>query len=161
MPPTKTASTPVEETPQVTESKPKTYTNWKAFEQAKMVPTSIKCEGYRPVFQHDASCHTNLKFDSQTLIRHIQGDHGGGFRFFLKQGDKISPLWADLAEAGLEAHDFRCEICDRILRFHPASFLVHQKAHAGKTRRVLPGGAYNLTLSLAKPEEILDSEEDA
>lgn len=150
-------ATPVAETP-----KPKTFTNWKAFEQAKLVPATIKCEAYRPVFQHDASCHSNLLFTVETLQRHIDGDHGGGFRFFLKQTDgKPSPLWKALEEAGLEAHDFRCEICDKQLRFHPSSIIPHLKAHGGKTRRVLPGGVFNMVLSKGRPEiELTDEDED-
>lgn len=139
----------------------KTYTNWKAFEQAKLVPTTIKCEGYRPVFMHDGSCHTNLLPNAATLKRHIENDHGGGFRFFVKTTEgKPHPIWAELEAMGLEAHDFRCETCDKTLRFHPSSIIPHLKPHSGKTRRVYPGATFNMVLSLAKPEAVLDEDED-
>lgn len=142
----------------------KTYTNWKAFDQAKLVVTSAKCESYRPVFLHDGSCHSNLILKAENFIRHIQGDHGGGFRLFVKAAEangKASPLWQELADAGLEAHDFRCEICDKQLRFAPSSFIGHLKAHSGKTRRVNLGGVFNVVLSLAKPEDVLDEDDAA
>lgn len=148
MPPKDTTSPEV-----VTPTKKKTYTNWKAFEQMKLVPTSIKCEGYRPVFLADMSCHSHMQFKASTIASHIDGEHGGGFRFFLKTTDgKPHPIWQELEDAGLEAHDFRCEICDAQLRFAPSSIAAHLKPHSGKTRRVLPGGVLNLLIGKGKPE---------
>lgn len=153
--PTETA-TPVAKTP-------KTYTNWKAFELAKIVPVTVSCEGYKPVHGADMSCHTKLPFKAEVLKKHYEGEHGGGFRFHTKVTDgKPSTFWQELMDAGLEAHDFRCENCDKQLRFHPSAIIPHLKAHGGKTRRVYPGGVFNVTLSLAKPENaILDEDESA
>ncbi len=147
--PAKEAVSPEMETPR----KQKTYTNWKVFEQMKLTPVTIKCEGYRPLFMADISCHSNLRFTAATIKNHVDGDHGGGFRFFLKTTDgKPHPIWAELEAAGMEAHDFRCEICDSQLRFAPTSIASHLKAHSGKTRRVLPGATFNLLIGSGKPE---------
>lgn len=159
MPPTKETATPAVESP-------KTYTNWKAFEQARLTPVVIKCDGYKPVHLADMSCHTQLIPKAENLKRHVEGDHGGGFSFQLKikdAGDKVpSAFWDELSTTGLEAHDFRCDNCDKQLRFHPSAIIPHMKAHGGKTRRVYPGGRFNLTLSLAKPETyLLDEDESA
>jgi len=155
--PTDKAAVPVAEP---TTTKSKTYTNWKAFEQAKLAPVTIKCEGYRPVFGADYSCHSALLLKGQVLKNHIDNDHGGGFRFFLKATEgKTHPIWQELQDLGLEAHDFRCEICDKTLRFAPASIIPHLKPHSGKTRRVFPGSTFNMVLSAAKPEEVLDDTE--
>lgn len=147
------------------EAKPKTYTNWKAFEQARLTPVMVKCEGYKPVHLADISCHSQLILKAENVKRHVEGDHGGGFMFQLKvkdAGDKVaSPFWDSLADAGLEAHDFRCDNCDKQLRFHPSAIIPHLKAHGGKTRRVYPGGKFLLTLSLAKPESYLLDEDES
>lgn len=152
-----------EPTKAATAAKQKTYTNWKAFEQAKLTPVTIKCEGYHPVFLHDSSCHSNLLFTAKSIQNHIENEHGGGFRFFLKLTDgKPSNLWSELAEAGLEGHDFRCEVCDKQLRYHPSSIIPHLKAHSGKTRRVNPGGVFNMVIATGRPEIALtDEDEDA
>lgn len=160
--PAKEPAAPAVESPK----EPKTFTNWKAFEQARLTPVIVKCDGYKPVHLADISCHTQLHPKAEAVKRHVDGDHGGGFMFQLKvkdPGDKTpSPFWNELAEAGLEAHDFRCDNCDRQLRFHPSAIIPHMKAHGGKTRRVYPGGRFNLTLSLAKPEyALLDEDESA
>lgn len=143
-------------------AKKKTFTNWKAFEACKLVPATISCEAYRPVFSNDASCHTKIPMNVATLVRHLDGEHGGGFRFFLKTTEgKPHPLWKELEEAGIEAHDFRCDVCSAQLRFHPSSIMPHMKAHSGNTRRVNPGGVFDVLLGKTRPDrEESDEEQD-
>ena len=116
--------------------KSRSYTNWDAFTKAGLVPVSIKCEGYAPFFTSDPSCHSYVKLDAVNLKQHYESEHGGGFRLFLKKSDgKSHPLWNELSLAQLEAGDFRCEVCNEKLRFHPTSILPHAKQHRGMTRQ--------------------------
>lgn len=145
-----------------------TYTNWDAFAKIGLVPVALECHAYKPVHLSDFSCHTRLKFDSETLKRHMVGEHGGAYLFALRSSDgKISPLWKDLAASGLEAQDFRCEVCDAVLRFHPSSIAQHNKPHRGKTRMAYrqlsdtyakATGFFSMTLGAQRPE-VEDSEE--
>jgi hypothetical protein len=64
----------------------------------------------------------------------------------LRRSDKPVKLWDQLAEAGLEAVDFRCEICDKQLPFHSNHLDACMKPHAGKSRRVKEGGHFNVTI---------------
>ena len=132
----------------------KTYTNWEAFAKAGLAPIQLSCSAYKPIHLHDASCHSKLLFKAENLKRHIEGEHGGGFQLEVKYTDSKTPhpFWADLSNNGLELHDFRCDICDAQLRVHPSSILPHMKAHGGKTRRVYPGGKFNLTIAMSRPD---------
>lgn len=128
----------------------KTFTKWDAFAKAGLRPVTITCQAYKPVHLSDRSCHTNLQFSAAAFKRHIEADHGSAIQLTLKKVDGTSsPLWKELSESGLEAHDFRCDICDRQLTFHPTSILSCMRAHSGKTRRVFPGGHFNITLGLS------------
>lgn len=151
-------ATPVAETPKT--NKPKTYTNWNAFKQAKLAPTVISCEGYKPVHLADISCHSKVLLKADNVKTHVDNDHGGGFYMQLAATERDTGFWDRMAELGLEAHDFRCDNCDKQLRFHPSSIIPHLKAHGGKTRRVYPGGKFNFTLSLARPEAALTDEDE-
>lgn len=135
------------------EAPQKSLTKWTAFEQAGLVPVQISCQAYKPVHGADMSCHTRLLFNADTLKRHMDSEHGGGFYFVLRKTDgKPSPLWKQMEQLGLEAHDFRCDNCDAQLRFHPSSFTNHMRAHGGKTRRVYDGGRFNVTLGMSRPD---------
>lgn len=145
--------------PALAEASPakRTYTAWEAFAKAGLRPTSIDCQGYPVpgIAKHDFTCHTHLLLSAGNIKRHIEAGHSGEFRFFLKKSDSKTPhpIWKELEELGIEAQDFRCHNCDKTLRFHPTAILPCMRAHGGKTRRVFPGGNYNLTLSFAKPEQ--------
>lgn len=132
--------------------------NWKAFEQAKMIPVEIICSGYDPIHPYDASCHSRLRLNAAAILGHIKGQHGNklgtGFSFRLRANDgtKIWGGWKALADAGVEVSDFRCEICDQQIKFAPQNILKHMGTHNGKTRRPKPGGLFNTTLTFATPE---------
>ena len=133
----------------------KSFTNWDAFAKAGLRPVTVKCQAYKPVHLSDRSCHSNLMFTGEALTRHVIADHGGAIQLTLKKVDgsgSVGNFWKALAESGLEAYDFRCDICDKVLKFHPTSILGCMRAHNGKTRRVLPGGHYNITLGLGRGE---------
>ena len=142
-------------------AKSKTFTNWRAFAQSKLVPVTISCDAYKPVHLADMSCHTKLLIKGESIQKHIGHEHGGGFNFQLKVTEgKPSNFWQELEDMSLEAHDFRCDNCDKILRFHPSSIIPHMKPHGGKTRRVWPGGRFNITISTGRPEQALSEEDE-
>lgn len=134
----------------------KSYTNWDAFAKAGLRPVTVQCQAYQPYHRSDQSCHTNIVAKPESIAQHIAAGHSGAFKLTLKKADGPSAtglkFWAELAASGLEAHDFRCDICDKELRFHPTSILACLRAHNGKTRRVLPGGHYNVTFGLGRNE---------
>lgn len=135
----------------VVEDGSKTHTKWHALEEARLIPTEIVCDGYRPWHAFNNGCHSRLRLDVDQMIAHTEGQHGGGFMLKVRKGDKPWPGWKQLAEKGIEAADFRCEVCDAVIPFHPMHITKHMRAHTGKHRRVLPGGRYNLTLSVGAP----------
>lgn len=149
---------PIKPVTSTTEAQPlaeksKTFTNWRAFGDAHLAPETLFCQAYKPIHLSDMSCHTKLLFKAETLKRHIEAEHGAGFQFLVRNTDgKVSPFWADMENLGLEAHDFRCDVCDQELRFNPTTILRHLRPHAGKTRKSRPGGMFNLTLGFSKPD---------
>lgn len=129
----------------------KTHTKWQALEDAKLVPTTITCSGYRPYHRVDLSCHTRLRLDAENVKSHIDAGHGGGFLFKLRKGDKPWIGWKKFSDLNLEAMDFRCEICDAQVPFQALHILKHMRPHSGKSRKVLPGGLYDLTINIGLP----------
>jgi len=143
----------LQQTPSDAKPIKKSFTNWDAFAKAGLRPVTVTCQAYKPIHLADRSCHTNLQFTAEALTRHLQADHGGAIQLTLKKvdgGNSVGGFWKALSESGLEAHDFRCDVCDKVLRFHPTSILSCMRAHNGKTRRVMPGGHYNITLGAGR-----------
>jgi hypothetical protein len=115
---------------------PRTTTNWKAFQDAGLVPVAVKCQAYHPIHLNDVSCHTKVPFSAENLQRHTAMEHGGAFQIYLRKTDgRPAKFWEDLMVSGLEALDFRCGSCKAKLRFHPSSFMAHLKGHRGITRQ--------------------------
>lgn len=120
---------------------PRTTTNWKAFQDAGLVPVAIECQSYHPIHLHDASCHTKLTFTVENLKRHLAAEHGGAYTLYLRRTDgRPAKFWEDLMESGLEAQDFRCGVCQgddptRNLRFHPTAIMQHMKSHRGNQKQ--------------------------
>lgn len=138
MPTNQTVSATLAEKSVPAVSASKTATNWSVFEKAHLTPVTIKCDAYSIPGENfsDFSCHTALQFKTDSFKEHIKHEHGNRFRFILRLNDgKASPLWKDLEASGLEAADFRCEVCNEKLRFHPASLQRHLKPHQGKIRQ--------------------------
>lgn len=132
--PTKTVptETPVEDTP-----KKKTYTNWSAFEKAKIVPTTIICDvirGHEP----SESCKSRLLLKSGSIVNHYHAGHGGGFQVKVKQTDgKPWPGWKELSDLGYEITSLQCVACDQQVEISARDILNHLRPHRGKFR-----GAY-------------------
>lgn len=166
-PATTGAQTPTTDnaTPVAVSKTPTTFTNWNALTIAGLRPTMIECQAYRPALRGDNSCHTRLLPKGESFSNHIAHEHGGGFRLSLRRSDgKASPLWAEIAELGLEAHDFRCAACGAEVRFHPTSIMQHMKPHQGMTKqayhqlaRSAPGavGFFNVLIKKGRPEQAL------
>ena len=145
-------STPEVGDEQTTTAERKTVTNWRAFEKAALMPVEFKCQAYRPMQLADSSCHSRLQLNAKGLLPHMNVDTcSGGFRFRLRKGDKAWPGWRQFEDLGVEAQDFRCEICDAVVPFHPGHILKHMKPHRGKVSRPMPGGIFNITLSVGMP----------
>jgi hypothetical protein len=131
---------PTKETATAVEPK-RTTTNWKAFQDAGLVPVAIECQTYPPIHQHDYSCHTKLTFTIENLKRHLAAEHGGAYCIYLRKTDgRPAKFWDDMMESGLEAVDFRCGVCqgdrpDRNMRFHPTSLAQHMKSHRGNSKQ--------------------------
>jgi hypothetical protein len=145
------------ETP-ATPTKP-SDSNWSAFDKAKLVPSEIVCQGYYPVHPHDASCHSRLKLSAESMMPHVEGEHGNkygvGFRFSLRQSDgKVWKGFDDLHKKGVEITDIRCDVCDEVMRLQSQVILKHMKPHSGKTRRTRTGGIFWMTLSTTKVEPL-------
>lgn len=126
--------------PALQEPKQKTHTNWDALTKAALRPVTIYCQQYqlqRGQTYRDLSCHSRLPIkDAQPMEAHTAGDHGGGFLLCVKQSEgKASTVWADLANREMEAHDFRCAVCDKQVRLHPTNLAPHLRPHAGMTRQ--------------------------
>lgn len=142
-------------------------TKWQAFSSAGLAPKEIVCVGYRPAHLTDEGCHSRVQLTGPALKSHIDANHGNqprtaGFRFTLVKTAKAHPLWKELIELGLEALDFRCDICDKVVPFHPIFINNHMRVHAGKSKRVKRGGPFLLTLGYTTPvpteEEVLEED---
>jgi len=115
-----------------------------------------------PVHLSDEGCHSRVRLDAKTLAGHLKNDHGSlvgtaGFKFSTGRSAKASPLWQELEDLGLEIHDFRCDVCDKVLPLNHINILNHLRPHAGKTRRVRKGGDFWFTLSF-KPVQPTDED---
>ena len=136
--PTKNASAVAEVPPATDVATRKTYTRWDAFEKARVVPTTIICDVIR-LHPADEACKTRLALEAKNLISHaVELGHGGGFQVKVKQTEgKSWPGWSQLAEAGMEIVQLKCEVCDKQVQISPRDIANHLRPHQGKFR-----GAY-------------------
>lgn len=118
------------------ETKRKTVTNWRVFEEGGLVPVRIRCEGYMGSHPSDLSCHSNLLLTGEAVLSHMQPDHSGGwfkFKFRISDG-KVSPVWRALEDAGVEISDLYCSHCRTQVAMTPRNIIKHLQPHAGATR---------------------------
>ena len=138
-------------------------TPWENLAKGDIYPVMIKCQDYQPMTGNDMSCHTNLPIKAESVVAHLSPEHGanGGFSVQLRHrpGLKTS-LWEDLGKAGVELHDFRCDICDEQLPLAPRRIIKHMAAHSGKTRQAKAGGLFHMTLRFNKPDEDVNENYD-
>lgn len=166
------AKAPEEVIPESNASTRKTVTNWRAFYEAKVKPTYIKCDGYFPLHPFNSGCHTTLQLKPEQLAAHLDGDHGGGFFFSFREGyqndqigasrvvtDRAWDGWLEFEKLGLELRDIRCDVCDEEIKVNSRSILRHLKPHVGKSSRMRPGGDFWLTLSRDATSDIENDEE--
>lgn len=127
----------------------KTLTNWQAFIDAGLVPTQIRCDGYFPVHPTNQGCHSSLIPTAANMIAHMNAEHGGGFFITLRRtdGTKPWPGWQELADAGIEAVDFRCAVCNNEIALDPRHILQHMVPHKNGNRRSQEGRIFWLTIS--------------
>lgn len=119
------------------QSVPKTYTKWGVFEKAKLTPVSVTCD-VLPQHPADEACKTRMIPTAENMVDHINAGHGGGFSIRVKQTDgKPWQGWEGLAQAGLELHGLRCEVCDQQVFLSVRDITNHLRPHKGKFR-----GAY-------------------
>lgn len=114
----------------------KTVTNWRVFEEGGFVPVRIRCEGYMGSHPSDLSCHSNLLLTGSAVLSHMQPEHSGGwfkFKFRISDG-KVSPVWRELEEAGVEISDLYCSHCRTQVAMTPRNIVKHLQPHAGATR---------------------------
>ena len=112
------------------------YTNYKAFNDANIIPGRLVCEGYAPRHAIDIACHTSIPITGENVKRHVDADHGAGFRIRVKRiKDRTSPFWPSLKEQGLEIQELRCEHCDAVIDVSATRMLLHFSPHKGKNRR--------------------------
>jgi len=149
--------TPIVEPPALNDeplAKTTTRTNWGALASAKVWPTEWLCQFYRSFHRVDTSCHTRVRPRVENIKGHMNGcsnDIGTSFHVTFEKRDIPCPLWAELEEAGIEALDFRCDVCDRVMPFSPLHILNHMRPHTGKSRKTRPGGKFQFTLSYDIP----------
>jgi len=138
-------------------------TPWENLYEGSLIPIRVTCQDYQPIHPADMSCHTNLPISSKVILNHMAPEHGagGGFLFQLRNrpGQK-SELWKELAEAGVEVHDLRCDVCDEQLPMVPRRLIRHISAHAGKFRSARAGGGFWMTLKFESPEDSGDEYQD-
>lgn len=127
----------------------KSLTKWEALKN--FVVKELTCSAYPPIHKGDDSCHSRLHpTNAQQIVDHIKAGHSGAFQVVLEESTREFPLWKQLAVLGVEAQDFRCEICDKQIPFHTNHITPHMKPHTGKLKRIREGKQYNLTLTLGK-----------
>lgn len=143
-----TKAVEAEEVKKPTKTNPAT-TNWGACERVGLVPTEVLCQAYHPVHRVDMSCHTRIVPSAENMIAHYQSEHGGAFKVSVKRVEgKAWAGWKDLKERGVECFDFRCDVCNAIVPFHPQYIMQHMRAHQGKNRRIQPGGVFWMTIGI-------------
>jgi hypothetical protein len=101
----------------------------------------------------------------EAIKHHIDNGHSAqlgtvGIIMLTEPTEKPDPLWQALEDAGMEIHDIRCDVCGKTVPLHHFTIANHCKPHAGETRRVRPGGAFRITLSLKAPEPDYDELQD-
>ncbi len=131
-----------------------TLTNWKAFIDAGLIPTQIRCDGYFPVHGSNEGCHSLLVPTAANMIQHMNNGHEGGFFITLRRTDSTKAWagWQELADAGIEIVDFRCAVCNEKLPLDPRHILQHMVPHRNSNRRTQEGRIFWMTIS-DKPVE--------
>lgn len=153
-------------TPTHPKAEPRTQTNWQALTKAGLRPVTIWCQQYplqRNMPYRDESCHSRLPLKAECLHSHTRGGHGGGFLLAVRTTDgKQSAVWPELFARELEAHDFRCAVCDKAVPLSVSGFAQHMRPHTGMTKQAykelkamqpLAEGFFNVMLRAFGTEE--------
>jgi len=151
---------PVEKVKKVVEVEPEvpaaptTVTNWKVLTQGGFIPVRVKCDGYKGNHPAELSCHTVFAPTTVNILRHMASDHGlGTFKIKFRLSDKgTSPIWAELAAAGVEIQEFYCPHCREQVPMSPRRIIYHLQGHPGANRINLDPQTLCLTLSTQRPD---------
>ena len=138
-------------------------TPWENLLEGSIVPIRLMCQDYQPVHRVDMSCHTNLQIKGSSVVSHMHPEHGAGGGFYVQLRNRPgvkSDFWQELSDAGVELHDFRCDVCDEQLPLTPRRIIRHVGAHAGKSRSARAGGGFWMTLRFDQPETESDEYQD-
>lgn len=138
-------------------------TNWLIFEKLRYYPAQIECRGYTPLHPHDSSCHSKLRLRADSVSRHTEASHGGGFRLTLKQvpeGAKPWSGWGDLRMLGVELRHFRCAGCQREVQLTPQDMQFHMSRHIDANKKSYDAKTFEFTVTLPNtaPEVAPDEE---
>jgi len=118
-------------------SERKTVTNWGVFDKAGLVPTRVTCNGYLGQHPADMSCHSNILVTSESIKRHMDPNHGGGW-FFVRlrvtDAKGKNPIWRELQEGGVEIQHLYCPHCRTDVDMTPRAMMYHLQPHPGANR---------------------------
>lgn len=136
--------------------KRKTITNWRVLEDAGFYPIQLKCEGYKGSHPSDLSCHTSLVPNVQSILGHMNPNHGGGWfhmKFRISDGEhENQKIWRGLEDARVELQELWCPHCRENVPLQPRRIEQHLKAHAGAIRVNIFPQTLCMTLSKERPD---------
>ena len=146
-----------------TEEAPKAsqvYTNYKAFVNAKLVPTAARCESNWQYFNSNGGrwqgCHTkiDLKTDNagEDIIKHLEAGHSGGFNITMRPvREGAWKGWKTLMDAGIEIANLNCGVCQQDVLLHPQHLAKHMRPHLNWRKRQEKGGKFNIAFTRDTP----------
>lgn len=135
----------------------KTQTDWSVFEDLRIAPGRVKCDGYLSHHPADISCHANILPTAKDLIRHFHGgrDQGEGWlkiKFRRTDSDTPHKLWKELEDAGVEIHQLHCPHCRQNVPLVGREIMYHLQNHPGANRVNLDPQVLCFTLGIGMPQ---------
>ena len=148
----------------VADTSRESVTNWNLFEKLRLFPTRLECRGYKPLHPYDSSCHSKLRLRADSVLRHTEAQHGGGFRIGLKyipEGAKPWSGWGDLRMLGMEIRHIRCAGCLKDIQMTPQDIQFHMSRHIDANKRSWDAKTFEFTVTLpgANPTAVPPDEE--
>ena len=141
----------------------KSVTNWSFFDKMRLFPKRLECRGYKPNHPYDSSCHSKLRLRADSLLRHTEAEHGGGFRMTLQvqpEGAKLWSGWEDLGMLGVELKHFRCAACHHDVQLTPQDLQFHMARHINANKRSADDKQFEMTLVVPRVRPEVAPEEE-